>query len=60
MVKQEQESDLICPSWEEAIIKEGRMPDMPFDLMQENTIVKTHNNNIKKPQDLDASMKPSN
>ncbi|CAF0944000.1 unnamed protein product [Adineta steineri] len=38
-------NDLICSQWEEAIIKAQRMPDTPFDLMQQETINQIHNNN---------------
>lgn len=34
---------LICPRWEEAIIREHRTSDVPFDLMQKETIDMIHN-----------------
>lgn len=35
---------LICPKWEEAIIKEHRRTDLPFHVMQKQTIDMIHNN----------------
>jgi hypothetical protein len=35
---EQHDNTLICPTWEEAIIKEHRKPDLPFDLMQKDTI----------------------
>jgi hypothetical protein len=44
-VQEQHGEGLICSEWEETIIKEQRMPDVPFDLMQKNTIDQVHNNN---------------
>ncbi len=43
----QQDNGLISSEWEEAIIKEQRIPDIPFDLMQKDTIAKIHNNSFK-------------
>ena len=40
----QQDESLISSEWEEAIIKEQRKPDIPFDLMQKDTIDQLHNN----------------
>lgn len=37
-VQDQRDHGLICSHWEEAIIKEHRMPDVPLDLMQKETI----------------------
>ncbi|CAF2039964.1 unnamed protein product [Rotaria magnacalcarata] len=37
------DNDLICSSWEEAIIKECRKPDIPLDILQKQTIDTIHN-----------------
>jgi len=29
---------LICPRWEEAIIRENQAADLPFEIMQQHTI----------------------
>ena len=51
MAEQEQrDTTLICPDWEEAIIKEHGKPDVPFDLMQKDTIEKIINNKNFKEQ----------
>ena len=47
---EQQESHLICSEWEEAIIKEYRTPDVPFDLMQNESIYKIHIDNSNKQQ----------
>jgi hypothetical protein len=46
---------LICPAWEEALIKEHRKPDVPFDSMQKDTIEKMSNNQSFEEQ-LHANM----
>ena len=38
----QRDHSLICPEWEEAIIKEQRTPDAPFDSMQKDTIDQIH------------------
>jgi hypothetical protein len=67
MTMQEQEDNgLICSKWEEAIIKEHRMPDIPLDLMQKYTIdeiynnAHSHKNDKKEESNLNGMMKPSN
>jgi hypothetical protein len=44
-MQEQQDNGLISPEWEEAIIKEQRIPDVPLDLMQKETIDQIHNNN---------------
>ena len=39
---------LICPQWEEAIIREHRADDLPFDTMQKHTIDTVKNDDTKK------------
>ncbi|CAF4098198.1 unnamed protein product [Adineta steineri] len=60
--EEEQNNNLICSKWEEAIIKVQQMPDIPFDLMQKNTIDHIHNkNNYKnKKSNRNSIIKPSN
>ena len=41
---------LICTEWEEAIIKEQRLPDVSFNLMQKDTIDHLHNHQSDKKQ----------
>jgi hypothetical protein len=43
--QEQQDNGLISSEWEEAIIKEQRIPDVPLDLMQKETIDQIHNNN---------------
>lgn len=43
-IQESKDNDLICPEWEEAIIKEHRTPDVPLDLMQKETIERIHKN----------------
>jgi hypothetical protein len=40
---------LICPQWEEAILREHRTDDLPFDTMQKITIDTINNTNTKQP-----------
>jgi len=42
-IQEQKDQNLICSHWEEAIIKEQRMPDVPLDLMQKETIDQVHN-----------------
>ena len=35
---EERDPALICPAWEEAIVREHRNPEISFDIMQKNTI----------------------
>jgi hypothetical protein len=44
-MQEQQDNGLISPEWEEAIIKEQRIPDVSFNLMQKETIDQIHNNN---------------
>jgi hypothetical protein len=55
-----QGNDLICSVWEEAIIKEQRMPDIPFDSMQKDTIAQLHNDNQnhKNSNQQQSNLKP--
>jgi hypothetical protein len=54
------EHTLICPKWEEAIIKEHRKSDAPFDTMQKDTIATIKNENSTKQQPFRGSArKPS-
>jgi hypothetical protein len=46
---EQQDHVLICPRWEEAIIREHRTADLPFDTMQKNTIDMIKNSNTKQP-----------
>jgi hypothetical protein len=39
------DNTLICPKWEEAIIKEDRKSHLPFDTMQKDTIEIINKNN---------------
>ena len=39
---------LICPRWEEAIIREHRTDDLSFDTMQKHTIDAVNRDDIKK------------
>jgi hypothetical protein len=52
---------LICPRWEEAIIKEHRKSDLPFETMQKDTIDIVHNKNniIKQQPYLESVTKPA-
>lgn len=45
--QEQQDNGLISSEWEEAIIKEQRMPDISFDSMEKDTIAKIHNNSFK-------------
>ena len=49
---------LICPRWEEAIITEHRKSDVPFDMMQKNTIDMINNNTKQQPLP-ESTTKPS-
>ena len=40
-----QDFNLICPTWEEAIIREGKKPDISFDQLQKETIEQIHKQN---------------
>ncbi|CAF0797854.1 unnamed protein product [Adineta ricciae] len=42
-VEEKKDDNLICCEWEEAIIREQRSPDIPFDLMEKQTINQVHN-----------------
>ncbi len=42
--QEQQDNGLISSEWEEAIIKEQRIPDVPLDVMQKETINQIHNN----------------
>ncbi len=65
-MQEQEDNGLICSKWEEAIIKEQRMPDIPFDLMQKYTIEEIYNNahnykNDKKEEsNFNGMMKLSN
>ena len=43
-VEEKKDDTLICCEWEEAIIREQRSPDIPFDLMEKQTISQVQNN----------------
>jgi hypothetical protein len=60
--QQQQDHGLICSEWEEAIIKEQRTPDLPFDSMQKDTIDQIHNhkNDYKQQSNGMQMMHPSN
>jgi hypothetical protein len=63
--QEQQDNGLICSKWEEAIIKEQRMPDISFDSMQKNSIAHVHNklknkNDKKQQSNVDETMKSSN
>ncbi|CAF0723105.1 unnamed protein product [Adineta steineri] len=45
--EEDHHNNLICSKWEEAIIKEQRVPDTSFDLMQKDTITRIHEDKIK-------------
>lgn len=44
---EERDPALICPAWEEAIVREHHNPEISFDIMQKNTIDKIHRNEIE-------------
>jgi hypothetical protein len=52
------DSNLICPRWEEGIIKEERKPDLPVDIMQKVTIDMV-NNATKQQPFLEPATEPS-
>jgi hypothetical protein len=52
---EQHDNTLICPNWEEAIIKEHRKPDIPFDLLQRDTIDMINNNKSIKQHPLKNS-----
>jgi hypothetical protein len=66
-MQEQQDNGLISSEWEEAIIKEQRIPDVPLDLMQKETIDQIHNNNNhnhknfnKQQSNLNATKTSSN
>ncbi len=58
--EEQQGHDLICSKWEEAIIKENRKADIPFDLMQKTTIdyVQNNNHNYKNSNKQQSNLNP--
>jgi len=64
--QEQQDNGLISSEWEEAIIKEQHMPDIPFDLMQKETIAQiqnndpNHKNSNKQQSNFNAKIKSSN
>ncbi len=53
-IEGQKDNGLICPAWEEAIIKEQRMPDIPLDLMQKQTIQQIHKNYNQQQSNLNT------
>jgi hypothetical protein len=46
------DNTLICPKWEEAIIKEDRKSHLPYDIMQKDTIDIINKKNNTNQQNL--------
>ena len=50
--EQHADHDLICPKWEEEIVREHRTPDLPFDILQKMTIDMINNKSFVMEEDL--------
>lgn len=51
------DTGLICSKWEEAIIKENREPDMPFEIMEKQTITAIKHASTKQDPFRESIMK---